>query len=180
MQRVCDTCQKWKSLKLNENVEANKIGACHEKTDLRVFVVVMPKEGWPRPSFFWYDTDFSEFDSAVIIGYILEKSVSCQKKDGRSHPSFGMTTTKTLSSVFLWRMSILTLWLPHLFQLQTPGSQWWCFGLSVDEWTLLGYLGSVGGHCKRNMEILPFLSHVTGSHRQKKNATWRWQRAHAV
>ncbi len=31
---------------------------------------------WPRPSFFWYDTDFSEFDSADIIDYILEKSVS--------------------------------------------------------------------------------------------------------
>ncbi len=42
------------------------------------------------PSFFWYDTDFSEFDSADIIDYILEKSVSYQKKDGRghSHPSF--------------------------------------------------------------------------------------------
>ncbi len=37
-----------------------------------------------------YDTDFSEFDSAEIIDYILEKSVSCQKKDGRGHmrPSF--------------------------------------------------------------------------------------------
>ncbi len=31
---------------------------------------------WPRPSFFWYDTDFSEFDSADIIDYILKKSVS--------------------------------------------------------------------------------------------------------
>ena len=30
--------------------------ACHEKTDLRVFVVAIPK-GW-APSFFWYDTDF--------------------------------------------------------------------------------------------------------------------------
>ncbi len=35
-------------------------------------------------------TDFSEFDPADIIAYILEKSVSCQKKDGRghTHPSF--------------------------------------------------------------------------------------------
>ncbi len=68
----------------------------HEKTDLKVFVVVIPKEGW-------YDTDFSEFDSADIIDYILKKSVSYQKKDGRGHtrPSFfGMTTTKTLRSVF--------------------------------------------------------------------------------
>ena len=47
----------------------------------------------PCPSFFWYDTDFSEFDTTDIIDDILEKSVSCQKKDGR-----GMTTTKT--SVF--------------------------------------------------------------------------------
>ena len=36
---------------------------------------------WPCPSFFWYDTDFSEFDSADIIDYILEESVSCQKRD---------------------------------------------------------------------------------------------------
>ncbi len=45
---------------------------------------------WPRPSFFCYDTDFSEFDSADIIDYILEKSVSYQKKDGCGHacPSF--------------------------------------------------------------------------------------------
>ncbi len=41
-------------------------------------------------AFFWYDTDFSEFSSADIIDYILEKSVSYQKKDGRGHacPSF--------------------------------------------------------------------------------------------
>ncbi len=58
---------------------------------------------WSRPSFFWYDTDFSEFDFADIIDYILEKSVSYQNKDGcghARHPSFGMTTTKTLRSVF--------------------------------------------------------------------------------
>ncbi len=40
---------------------------------------------WPRTSFFWYGIDFSEFDSADIIDYILEKSVSCQKKDGRGN-----------------------------------------------------------------------------------------------
>ncbi len=35
-------------------------------------------------------TDFSEFDSADIIDYILKKSVSCKKKDGHghAHPSF--------------------------------------------------------------------------------------------
>ncbi len=56
-----------------------------KQTLLKVFVVVMPKEGWARvASFFWYDTTFSEFDSADIIDYILKKSVSCQKKDGFS------------------------------------------------------------------------------------------------
>ncbi len=34
---------------------------------------------------FWYDTDFSEFDSADIIDYILEKSLSYQKKDGHGN-----------------------------------------------------------------------------------------------
>ncbi len=34
---------------------------------------------------FWYDTDFSEFDSADIIDCILEKSVSYQKKDGHGY-----------------------------------------------------------------------------------------------
>ena len=53
--------------------------ACHEKTDLKAFVVVIPKEGWAR-----YDTDFSEFDSADNIDYILENSVSYQKKDDRA------------------------------------------------------------------------------------------------
>ncbi len=33
---------------------------------------------WPRPSFYLYDTDFSEFDSADIIDYILRKLVSYQ------------------------------------------------------------------------------------------------------
>ncbi len=37
-----------------------------------------------RTSFFWYDTNLSEFDSADIINYILEKSVSCQEP----RPSF--------------------------------------------------------------------------------------------
>ncbi len=55
----------------------------------KVFVVVIPKEGWAR-IFFWCCTDFSEFASADIIDYILEKSVLCQKKDGHSHarPSY--------------------------------------------------------------------------------------------
>ncbi len=44
-----------------------------------------------------YDTDLSEFDSADIIGYILRKSVSYQKKNGCGHhPSFGMTPTQAI------------------------------------------------------------------------------------
>ena len=31
---------------------------CHRKTDLKVFVVVIPKEGVAGQSFFWYDTDY--------------------------------------------------------------------------------------------------------------------------
>ncbi len=47
---------------------------CVTRKQTKVFVVVIPKE----------------FDSADIIDYILEKSMSYQKKDGRSHarPSF--------------------------------------------------------------------------------------------
>ena len=47
---------------------------CHKKTDLKVFVVVISKEGWARvavPSFFWYDTDFLEFVSFDFIYHIL-------------------------------------------------------------------------------------------------------------
>ena len=44
------------------------INTRHEKTDLKVFVIVIPKGGWAR------DTNLSEFDSADIIDYILEKS----------------------------------------------------------------------------------------------------------
>ncbi len=46
----------------------------HEKTDLKVFVVVIPKVGWVRmaaPILLWYNTEISEFDSADIIDYIL-------------------------------------------------------------------------------------------------------------
>ncbi len=72
----------------------------HEKTDLKVFVVVILNEGWVRPCF-WYDTDFSEFDSVEIIDYILEKSVSCQKKDGHGHLFFGYDNDKDLKVCFL-------------------------------------------------------------------------------
>ena len=74
--------------------------ARHEKTNLKEFVIVIPKEGWAP--------DFSEYDSADIIDYILEKLVSYKKKDATcAHPSFGITTTKTLRSVFSWHASIM-------------------------------------------------------------------------
>ena len=57
------------------------------------------KDVWLRPYFFLYDTDFLEFESFDFIDHIISKSVSYQKKDERGHP-FGMTTTKTLRSVF--------------------------------------------------------------------------------
>ncbi len=72
---------------------------------------------WSSPSFFWYDTDFSEFDSADIIDYILENM--------RTHPSFGMTTTKTLRSVFSWLASNVT----YMLSVQAPRLNfflsWW-------------------------------------------------------
>ena len=53
----------------------------HEKTDLNVFVLVIPKEGWARVAM-------------------------------RTHPSFGMTPTKTLRSVSSGRFSESVLTLP--------------------------------------------------------------------
>ena len=44
-----------------------------------------PSFGMTPTFFFWYDTYFSEFDSADIIDYILRKSVSYQKKGGSGH-----------------------------------------------------------------------------------------------
>ena len=71
--------------------------ARHKKTDLKVFVVVIPKEGWARP-----------FDSADIKDHILKKLVSCHKKDGRGHarPSFFWhDNDNDLFSVFSWHKS---------------------------------------------------------------------------
>ena len=46
----------------NRKKDEKKIDACHEKTDLKVFVKLsyQKKDGhvWPRQSFYWYDTDF--------------------------------------------------------------------------------------------------------------------------
>ncbi len=62
-------------------------GVTRKQTLRSLSLSYQKKDGrvWPHPSFFWYDTDFSEFDSADIIDYILEKSVSYQKKHGRGH-----------------------------------------------------------------------------------------------
>ena len=59
----------------------------HEKT---VFVIVKPKEGWARVaapiSFFWYDTDFSEFDSADIMHGLYSGKVGVMPKGGWARP----------------------------------------------------------------------------------------------
>ncbi len=72
----------------------------HEKTDLTVFVVVIPEEGWACMAALFF-----EFKSFGFIDHVLQKSVSYQKT--HAHPSFGTTTTKTLRSVFLWRAFIV-------------------------------------------------------------------------
>ncbi len=41
----------------------------HEKVDLKVIVVAIPKEGWARMAA--YDTDFLEFESFDFIDHIL-------------------------------------------------------------------------------------------------------------
>ncbi len=79
----------------------------HEKIDLKVFVVVIPKEGW----------------TLLTSSTIFSKS-RCHTKRRmdaatRAHPSFGMTTTNTLKSVFSWHVSYRT-WEDLLQQL------WFC------------------------------------------------------
>ncbi len=56
--------------------------ACHKKTDLKVFVVVVPKEGWALL--------FKNICHMMSAESNSEKSVSYQKKDARGHarPSF--------------------------------------------------------------------------------------------
>ncbi len=79
--------------------------ARHRKTDLKIFVVVIPREGLvggPRQSFFWYDTDYKIY-FVKIADY--KSKVSVIPKEGLAgpaNPSFGRTTTKILRSVFPW------------------------------------------------------------------------------
>ena len=60
---------------------AAHIDTSHKKTDLGI-----------------YDTDFSRIQSMMSAESNSKKSVSYAT---HAHPSFGMTTTKTLRSVFL-------------------------------------------------------------------------------
>ena len=70
--------------------------AHHEKTDLEVFVVVIPKEGWARVAapillLVWHQLFKNMiYEVEIYMDYILEKSESWQKKDGcgQARPSF--------------------------------------------------------------------------------------------
>ena len=68
----------------------------------------------------------TEFDSADIIDYILQKSVSCQRKDGRGHARqsfFWYDNDKDLinnKSVFSWRVSCELTSLSHFLICCTP------------------------------------------------------------
>ncbi len=113
-------------------MQVNIIDARHEKTDLKVF---------------WYDSDFSEFDSADIIDFILEKSVSHQKKDGRGHerPSFfWYDNDKDLNVCFLvtrvnyslakvhldltWSGQVLTYFVYFIFFTERSSKSFRCLG----------------------------------------------------
>ncbi len=79
--------------------------ACHEKTDLKVFVVVIPKEGWahmaaPILLLVWHPL----FRIGLCWHHRLYSRKSwCHAK--RRMDAANMTTTKTLRSVFSWCMS---------------------------------------------------------------------------
>ncbi len=67
----------------------------HEKTDLKVFVIVIPKEGM-KPT-------FREYNLLCQQSQILKSRCHTKRTMGSAmcaHPSFGMTTTKTLRTVF--------------------------------------------------------------------------------
>ena len=89
--------------------------ARHEKTDLKVFVVVIPKKGWARMA--WARmTDFSEFESADTIGYILEKSVSCHLVWQWQRP-YGLFSRDACHP---WLTKCLQFkWNPDLFQIKS-------------------------------------------------------------
>ncbi len=89
---------------LNPQVKLNlTYDARYEKTDLKVFVIVIPKEGWAcmaAPSFFWYDNDKDLkicFLVTRVIQTGLEIFVVFIPKEGLTgqlaQPPFGMTPT---------------------------------------------------------------------------------------
>ena len=85
--------------------------ARHEKTDLKVFVIDIPKEGWARmaaPSLLLvWQRLFRIWVFWLHRSYSLKVSVVPKEGWARpcAHPSFGLTTTKTLRSVFSWHAS---------------------------------------------------------------------------
>ncbi len=93
---------------------------CHEKMCLKIFVIVIPKEGLPgrAPSIlFGYDIDYKLY-SAAFTDYILQ-SVSCQEKDqrGPTHQSlFWYDNDNNLKAHFLVKQ--LNLWSGN----QDPGT----------------------------------------------------------
>ncbi len=78
------------TIKNTTNIRISHATCVTRKQTLRSLSLSYPKKNgraWPCPSFFWYDTDFLEFESFDFIDHILLKS------------------KKTLRSVFSWRTS---------------------------------------------------------------------------
>ncbi len=74
--------------------------ARHEKTDLKVFVVVITKRRMGVPS---YDMTPTFQNLTLLTSYVIFSKSRCHAKRRMAmcaHPSFGMTMTKTLRSVF--------------------------------------------------------------------------------
>ncbi len=82
----------------------------HEKTDLKVFVIVIPKEGWacvalPILLLVWHRL-FRIWVNWLHRSYSLKVGVIPKEGWARPHaPILLLVTTKTLSSVLLWRAS---------------------------------------------------------------------------
>ena len=83
---------------------------CHGKTELKVFVVVIPKEGLTgrAPSIFlllWHQLQNIIYEGSNVKFYSRRHT---QRRIGGAlpaHPSLGMTTTKILRHVFPWHIS---------------------------------------------------------------------------
>ncbi len=71
------------------------IELCHEKTDLKVFVIVIPKEGLAGYKVLLYCLH----RLYPVVGVILKEGLVGPQP---ANPSLGMTTTKTLRSVCLF------------------------------------------------------------------------------